>query len=167
MKKIYCWQKIRLLLTLSALIIVFGAANSQQSDEQPAPCGPAGDLSAEVGRNVAANSRCFELRMYTVEAIESESSGNRIDTLHERFRAIEVEIFERNGAAVIGTWQSLDNPRTFVWMLAYRNRSHRDEVWAAVAEDPQFEELISEQYAAPLEGSSVFMMSASDYSPLK
>ena len=51
-------------------------------------------------------------------------------------------------------------------MLAYRDRAHRDEVWAAFREDPDWDELIG-KYPAPLEGIEVFWMSASDFSALK
>ena len=62
--------------------------------------------------------------------------------------------------------QRLDNPNTLVWMLAYRDRAHRDEVWAGFREDPEWDELLA-KYPAPLEGIEVFWMSASDYSALK
>jgi hypothetical protein len=51
-------------------------------------------------------------------------------------------------------------------MLAYRDRAHREEVWAAFAADPDWLAL-RQKYMVPLERPSVFMMSAADYSPLK
>lgn len=140
----------------------FGVASAEQ--DPPPPCGPAGQLPAELSNNVAADSRCFEIRMYTAEP-ESGGRGG-IDELHQRFREQEVAIFEKHGAEIIAVWQNLDNPNRLVWMLAYRDRAHREEVWAAFREDPEWDALLA-KYPAPLEGIEVFMLSASDYSHLK
>jgi len=143
-------------------------AQPPQQAEAPAPCGPASTLPAELGANVASDSRCFELRMYTADPTRDgvgDFEGG-IDELHQRFREKEVEIFEKHGAEIIAVWQSLDNPRTLIWMLAYRDRAHREEVWAAFSADPEWDEL-RRKYLVPLERPSVFMMSAADYSPLK
>ena len=77
--------------------------------------------------------------MYTAEPIMNGVGG--IDNLHQRFREKEVSIFEKHGAEVIAVWQRLDNPNTLVWMLAYRDRAHRTEVWTAFAADPEWVEL--------------------------
>ena len=50
-------------------------------------------------------------------------------------------------------------------MLAYRDRAHRDEVFAAFREDPEWPALRA-KYEVPLDVEA-FMMSASDYSALK
>lgn len=141
---------------------LFGSAyvNAQSNME---PCGPAGDLPDELSGNVASDSRCFELRMYTADP-EVDGVGG-IDNLHQRFREEEVAIFEKYGAEIVAVWQRLDNPNTLVWMLAYRDRAHRQEVWAAFAADPAWEAL-REKYPVPLSVES-YMMSASDYSNLK
>ena len=101
--------------------------------------------------------------MYTAEpAVEGEGG---IDNLHQRFREEEVAIFEKHGAEVVAVWQRLDNPNTLVWMLAYRDRAHRQEVWEAFAADPAWQAL-REKYAVPL-SIEAYMMSATDYSQLK
>ena len=118
--------------------------------------------------NVAADSRCFELRMYTADPAR-DGVGNfegGIDQLHQRFREKEVEIFENHGAEIIAVWQNLDDPDTLIWMLAYRDRAHRQEVWAAFATDPEWTAL-RQKYNVPIGRPNVFMMSATDYSPLK
>ena len=107
-----------------AIIIGFsfsGMAHAQRTP--PAPCGPAGDLSAELSTNVAADSRCFEIRMYTADpARDGVGDFERgIDELHQRFREKEVAIFEKHGAEIIAVWQNLDDPQTLIWMLAYRD----------------------------------------------
>jgi hypothetical protein len=134
----------------------------------PAPCGPAGDLPPELGRNVAADSRCFELRMYTADPTRDGVDGfeGGIDELHQRFREKEVELFEKHGAEIVAVWQDLGEPRRLIWMLAYRDRAHREEVWAAFGADPEWNEL-RQRLNVPLERPSTFMMSATDYSPLK
>lgn len=154
------------LLLLFAQMAVAGLAAAQQS-EPPPPCGPAAQLPAELNTNVSPDSRCFELRMYTVDPErlgEGDFNGD-IDELHQRFREEEVAIFEKHGAEIIAVWQSLDNPNTLVWMLAYRDRAHRDQVWKAFAEDPAWHALLA-KYNVPLQRPNVFMLSATDYSPL-
>jgi|TARA_B110000263_G_scaffold222514_1_gene211646 hypothetical protein len=131
--------------------------------DMPPPCGPSGDLSGELSSNVADDSRCFELRMYTAEPIQNGVGG--IDNLHQRFREQEVAIFEKLGAEVLAVWQRLDDPNTLVWMLAYRNRAHRTEVWQAFGSDPEWLAL-REKYPVPI-SAEVYMMSATDYSHLK
>ena len=50
-------------------------------------------------------------------------------------------------------------------MLAYGDRAHREDVWAKFAADPDWK-VLSSKYSVPI-NASVFMMSATDYSPLK
>ena len=149
--------------TLFAVMISFGLSGLAHAQDAPAPCGPAVQLPAELSNNVAANSRCFELRMYTAEP-ERDGKGG-INDLHQRFREKEIEIFENHGAKAIAVWQNLDDPNTLVWMLAYRDRAHREEIWSAFRTDPEWTAL-RQKYPVPIE-ANVFMMSATDYSALK
>jgi hypothetical protein len=145
--------------------IVF--ANSAHAQEAPPPCGPAAQLPAELATNVAPDSRCFEVRMYTADVARNGVGDyeRAIDELHQRFREEEVAIFERLGAEIVAVWQSLDDPNTLVWMLAYRDRAHREEVWAAFRQDPAWIALRA-KYPVGVD-MQVFMWSAADYSPLK
>ena len=140
---------------LLTFIIGLGLTSGAFAQNAPAPCGPAGQLDTEFAPDVADNSRCFELRMYT-----AEEGGIR--DLHQRFREEEVAIFERLGATVVAVWQRLDNPNTLVWMLAYRDRAHRQEVWDAFRTDPAWLAL-REKYPVSV-SAEVYMMSATDYS---
>ena len=149
----------RIVLALIVGLSYGGVADAQ---DDPPPCGPAAHLTSELSGNVAADSRCFELRMYTAEPARNGEGG--IDNLHQRFREGEVALFEKHGAEVVAVWQRLDNPNTLVWMLAYRDRTHRDEVFAAFREDPEWPALRA-KYDVPLD-IEVYMMSASDYSAL-
>jgi len=145
------------------VLLSFGIIGIAQAADAPAPCGPAADLSDEFSSNVASDARCFELRMYTAEPAVDGEGG--INNLHQRFREEEVAIFEKHGAEVVAVWQRLDDPNTLVWMLAYRDRAHRTEVWAGFAADPAWHAL-REKYNVPLSIES-YMMSSTDYSNLK
>ncbi len=143
-----------------ALIISVGFSATAQAQSPPASCGPAGQLPAELSTNVGADARCFELRMYT-----ATNARGDINALHQRFREQEVAIFEKHGADVIAVWQRLDDPNTLVWMLAYRDRAHRDQVWAAFAADPDWVALRA-KYDVSLT-IQAYWMSSTDYSNLK
>jgi hypothetical protein len=135
--------------------------------EPPAPCGPQAQLAGNFSKNVDAKSRCFEMRIYTVDQ-SRVGTGNfkgSINELHQRFREKEVAIFQKHGAEIVGVWQHLGNPDTLVWMLAYRDRAHREEVWAKFNADPDWTALRN-KYPVPV-SANTFMMSASDYSPMK
>ncbi len=139
-----------------------------QNDAPLSACGPRGQLPAEVAGNVDVNARCFELRMYTVdtERVGTGEFNGGIDALHQRFREEEVAIFERNGAEIIGAWQDVESPNTLVYMLAYRDRAHREEVWQGFAADPAWQSLRL-KYNVPLQRPQVFMLSNTDYSALQ
>jgi hypothetical protein len=131
----------------------------------PAPCGP--NIAGDLGVNTADDSRCFELRMYTVDR-SRDGVGNfkgGINELHQRFREGEVEVFERNGVDVLAVWQDLGESDTLVYLLAYKDRAARDAGWAAFGKDPEWDTL-RRKYFVPL-NSKVFYMSATDYSPMK
>ena len=133
----------------------------------PAPCGPKSMLPENLAANVDPKSRCFEIRMYTVDpsrdGVGQFKGGN--NELHQRFREKEVELFTKHGAQILGLWQHLGEPNTLVWMLAYRDRAHREQVWAAFNADPEWTALRT-KYFVPLKANT-FMMSATDYSPMK
>jgi hypothetical protein len=135
--------------------------------QPPAPCGPQAQLPDNLSKNVDAKARCFEVRIYTVDQsrVGTGNSKGGINELHQRFREKEVAIFQKHGAEIVGVWQRMDNPDTLVWMLAYRDRAHRDEVWAKFNADPEWAALRA-KYPVPV-NAQTFMMSASDYSPMK
>ena len=142
-----------------AAMISFSLSGMARAQDAPAPCGPAGQLPAELSNNVAPDSRCFELRMYTVdpERVGVGDFEGGIDEMHQRFREKEIEIFENHGAEIIAAWQSLDDPNTLIWMLAYRDRAQRDEVFAAFLADPEWTALL-QKYNVPIKRPNVFMV---------
>lgn len=148
---------------LIALLLGTGFTGLAFAQDAPPPCGPSGQLPAELSGNVASDSRCFEMRMYTAAPALDGNGG--INMLHQRFREAEIGIFERLGAEIVAVWQRLDDPNTLVWMLAYRDRAHREEVWTAFRTDAEWLAL-REKYNVPITANT-FMMSATDYSKLK
>ena len=64
----------------------------------------------------------------------------------------------------MAVWQRLDNPNTPVWMFAYRDSAHRDGVFVAFREDPEWPSLRA-KYDVPFD-IEAYMTSASDYSAL-
>ena len=150
-------------MALFAVVVSIGLSGLAYAQDDPAPCGPAGDLAMEFSKNVAPDSRCFEIRMYTAEPERNGQGG--INNLHRRFREGEVALFEKHGAQIVGNWQSLENPNTLIWMLAYRDRAHREEVFSDFRADPDWKELRA-KYEVPI-SIEEFMMSAADYSNMK
>jgi hypothetical protein len=131
----------------------------------PEPCGP--NIAGDLGKNTAPSSRCFELRMYTVDS-SRVGTGNfkgGIDELHKRFREGEVEVFKKNGVDVMAVWQDLGDPKTLIYLLSYKDRAAREAGWAGFGADPKWTELRN-KYFVPLT-TKIYFMSATDYSPLK
>ena len=122
---------------------------------QPTPaCGP--DLTI---KNVDKQSRCFELRTYTVR------EGSSIDLLHSRFRDHTTALFKKHGMTVIGYWQPVAKPNTLIYILAYKDAAARDASWAAFNADPEWVKTRTEM-AVNVQVENVFM-AGTDYSPLK
>ena len=119
-------------------------------------CGP--NLPADI-KNVARDSRCFELRTYTVR------EGSSIDLLHKRFRERTTPLFKKHGMTIIGYWQPVSKPNTLIYILAYKDGAARDAAWAAFGADPDWVKTRTEMQVA-VQVDNVFM-SATDYSPVK
>ena len=112
-------------LTVACLGLAIAAAQAQSAPAAAAPtaqagrgapaaptppCGP--NLPADV-KNVARDSRCFELRTYTVR------EGSSIDLLHSRFRERTTALFKKHGMTNVGYWQPINKPNTLIYFLAY------------------------------------------------
>ncbi len=120
------------------------------------PCGP--NLPAEI-KNVIKDSRCFELRTYTVR------EGSSIDLLHSRFRDHTTALFKKHGMTIIGYWQPVTKPNQLIYILAYKDGAARDAAWAAFGADPEWVKTRTEMQVN-VQVDNVFM-SATDYSPMK
>jgi hypothetical protein len=119
------------------------------------PCGP----NLPDVKNVAKDSRCFELRTYTVQP------GSSIDLLHSRFRDHTTAFFKKHGMTIVGYWQPLTKPDTLIYLLAYKDAAARDAAWAAFQADPEWIKTRAAMQVS-LQVESVFL-SATDYSPMK
>ena len=112
---------MRLWKTLAAVGFAFGVF------------GMAWGLSAQE-----PESRVFELRVY--KAVD----GKRAE-LSDRFRDHTAAMFERAGMENMGYWNAAtgeDTDDTFVYMLGYPTLESRDEMWARLGEDPEFQRII-------------------------
>jgi hypothetical protein len=121
----------------------------------PAPCGP----NLADTKNVAKDSRCFELRTYTL------NDPAQLDLLHERFRKHSTTLLQKHGMTLIGFWHPTNKPGTLVYLVAYKDRAARDAAWREFNADPEWVKVRTEMNV-PLKVDSVFM-SATDYSAMK
>jgi NIPSNAP len=146
-------------VAVSAVVAGSALAGQAGRGAPPAPtpsCGP--NLPADV-KNVAKDSRCFELRTYTVR------EGSSIDLLHARFRDHTTALFKKHGMTIIGYWQPVTKRDTLVYLLAYKDGAARDAAWAAFGADPEWVKTRTEMQVN-VQVDNVFM-SATDYSPMK
>ena len=83
-------------------------------------------------------SRVFELRIYkTVDGKRAE--------LSDRFRDHTAAMFEQAGMENVGYWNAAtgdDTEDTFIYMLGYPTLEARDEMWAKLGENPEFQRII-------------------------
>ena len=110
-------------------------------------------------KNVAKDSRCFELRTYTVR------EGSSIDLLHSRFREHTNTLFKKHGMTIVGFWQPVARPDQLISSLAYKDGAARDAAWAAFGADPEWVKVRTEM-AVQVQVDNVFMVST-DYGPVK
>ncbi len=155
-------------LIIVGVTVVVGAAQSAPTGQTapagqtpPAaqaptpPCGP----NLSDSKNVAKDSRCFELRTYTVDPAGS------LDLLHARFREHTMALFKKHGITVVGFWHPTNKPGALVYLLVYKDRQARDEAWKTFSADPEWVK-VRKEMNVPLKVDAVFM-SATDYSPMK
>jgi hypothetical protein len=157
-------QNLHALFTAGSLAVVLSlcvtAGWAQQGTTAAStatpPCGPT--VPAGI-KNVAKDSRCFELRTYTVRP------GSSIDLLHSRFRDRTTALFKKHGITIIGYWQPVTKPDQLIYILAYKDGAARDAAWAAFGADPEWVKTRTEM-RVEVQIENVFM-SATDYSPMK
>jgi len=144
-------------LVACAIFATTVGAGAQGRGPQPTPaCGP--NLPATV-KNVDKQSRCFELRTYTVR------EGSSIDLLHTRFRDHTNALFKKHGMTIIGFWQPVAKPDSLIYILAYKDAAARDAAWAAFNADPEWVKTRTD-IQVNVQVENIFM-SATDYSPMK
>src|ERR1700674_3665296 len=107
-----------------------GAGGGRGPAPTPPPTPPCGPSLPSSIKNVAKDSRCFELRTYTVR------EGSSIDLLHARFRDHTNALFRKHAMTVVGFWQPVTSPDTLIYILAYKDGAARDAAWAAFRAHP-------------------------------
>jgi hypothetical protein len=117
-------------------------------------CGPGLNI-----KNAAKDSRCFELRTYTLQ------EGSSADVLHARFRERTIALFRKHGMTIIGFWQPVARLDQLVYILAYHDAAARDSAWAAFNTDPDWVKTRTEMQVH-VDVDNTFMV-ATDYSPLR
>ncbi|MGH7650666.1 MAG: NIPSNAP family protein [Gemmatimonadaceae bacterium] len=127
---------------------------SHVSQAATPPCGPGLNI-----KNAAKDSRCFELRTYTLE------QGSSADVLHARFRDRTIALFQKHGMTVIGFWQPVARLDQLVYILAFRDAAARDSAWAAFNTDPDWVKTRTEMQVH-VDVDNTFMV-ATNYSPMK
>jgi hypothetical protein len=140
-------------------IAMLGSTAALTSHKPPArpatpPCGPGLDI-----KNTARDSRCFELRVYTL------AQGSSADVLHARFRERTLALFRKHGMTVVGFWQPVARLDQLVYILAFRDAAARDSAWAAFNTDPEWLKARAEMPVS-VDVENTFMV-ATDYGPLK
>jgi hypothetical protein len=135
------------------------AGQAQGRGAAPAPTPPCGPNLPATVKNVTKDSRCFELRTYTVR------EGSSIDLLHSRFREHTTALFKKHGMTIIGYWQPVAKPDTLIYILAYKDAAARDAAWAAFGADPEWVKTRTAMQVN-VQVENVFM-GATDYSPMK
>lgn len=164
-----CFQRFSAAVVCALLAAAVVVSAQAQAPAAPAPAGRGGQAPTPpcgpglTGKNIASNSRCFELRTYTVRA---EGPGS-IDLLHDRFRQHTNRLFQKHGMTIVGFWQPLNTgmERTLIYLLAYKDGAARDASWNGFRTDPEWKEVISKMQVGT-QVESVFLVST-DYGTMK
>ena len=64
-----------IMKNMCSFLLLFLLALQVIAQEGPDPCGPANGLNEDFSKNVAENSRCFELRFYTADPAVNGKEG--------------------------------------------------------------------------------------------
>lgn len=109
----------------------------------------------------SADTRCYELRVYT-------AGEGKLDALNTRFRDHTCKLFEKHGMTLIGFWLPLENKeQKLYYILAYPSREAREASWKAFRDDPDWKAVLAEserdgKLAAKVEST---FLHATDFSP--
>ena len=74
----------------------------------------------------------YELRIYV-------SSPENVDALHERFRTVNLGVFERLGIDLVGFWTDVTDPVRIHYLVRFPDQAARDAAWAAFDADPEWQ----------------------------
>lgn len=109
----------------------------------------------------AADTRCFELRIY-------HAAPGKLDDLHQRFRNHTLRLLEKHGIQKLGYWVPVQNaePRLF-FLLGYPSREAREASWKTFMADPDWQAAYraSEAKGTLVQKVENYFLTATDYSP--
>ena len=115
---------------------------------------------------LGADTRAFELRIYTAEE-------GKLEALHSRFRDHTIGLFKKHGMEVIGFWVPKAGDEgagnTLVYLMAYPSQEARDASWKAFSDDPEWKTVYTESHKnGPLvKKVESRKLDATDYSPMR
>ena len=74
----------------------------------------------------------YEWRVYEVVP-------GRIAALHNRFRNVTLNLFQKHGIRVVGFWEAtIGTSNALYYMLAWENMAQREKVWGSFQSDPEW-----------------------------
>jgi len=74
----------------------------------------------------------YEWRIYEVVP-------GRMGALHNRFRNVSLNLFQKHGIRVVGFWEAaIGTSNTLYYMLAWENMAERERVWNSFQSDPEW-----------------------------
>jgi hypothetical protein len=147
------------MLRLSFLsILVAGAVSVPSLGRAPAR-----------GTEFQANTRVYELRIYTANA-------GKLPDLHRMFRSLGTRLFARHGMQNVFAGTVLegaasdgaDAPNMVVWIVGHSDRSAAGRAWAAVEGDAEWKAAaarVGQDGPLLAKAPTSIFMSATDYSP--
>jgi hypothetical protein len=110
---------------------------------------------------LAADTRCYELRIYT-------ANEGKLEALNARFQDHTCKLFEKHGLTNVGYWVPDDKSDSrLIYVISSPNRAAHGKSWKAFLNDPDWKQAYANSIkGGPLVGkiNSTFM-SATDYSP--
>ncbi len=112
-----------------------------------------------------ADTRVFELRIYTAEA-------GKMDALKARFRDHTLKLFEKHGMTNVAYWTEL-NPKggeeKLYYVMAYPSKESADKSWAAFRDDPDWKKAraASEKDGPLVKKVESIYLRPTDFSPMK
>ncbi len=118
-----------------------------------------------AGEAAAADTRVFELRIYTTHE-------GKLDDLLTRFRDHTNPLFVKHGMSLIGYWTPSEGEeagKTLIYILAYPSREARDASWKAFRNDPVWTKAYEESHKdGPLvEKVDSKFLTPTDFSPIQ
>ena len=110
---------------------------------------------------LAADTRCYELRIYT-------ANEGKLEALNARFRDHTCKLFEKHGLTNVGYWVPEDqSDNRLIYVISSPSRAAHGKSWKAFLNDPDWKKAFANSIKdGRLVGKieSTFM-SATDYSP--